>query len=40
MATQCAHLDSVKTSHPRTRVLEPGESWSWCYVDELFMELT
>ncbi len=26
-----------ETSHPLIRSLEPGESWSWCYVDELAM---
>lgn len=26
------------TSHPIVRSIEPGESWRWCYVDELFME--
>ena len=26
--------------HPIITSLEPGESWSWCYVDELVMELT
>jgi len=20
--------------------IEPGENWSWCYIDELAMELT
>ena len=24
--------------HPLMRSLEPGEDWSWCYVDELFFE--
>ena len=23
------------TSHPVIRSLEPGEDWSWCYVDEV-----
>jgi uncharacterized UBP type Zn finger protein len=23
------------TSHPLIRSLEPGEEWSWCYVDEV-----
>jgi uncharacterized UBP type Zn finger protein len=23
------------TSHPIIRSLEPGEEWSWCYVDEV-----
>ena len=90
MSTQCGHLPSIKTSHPRTGThgceeclklgdtwvhlrlcrtcghvgccddsknrhaskhfhatqhpiitsLEPGETWSWCYIDELVMELT
>ena len=25
--------------HPIMSSLEPGESWSWCYVDELIIEL-
>jgi uncharacterized UBP type Zn finger protein len=24
-----------QTSHPLVRSVEPGESWIWCYVDEL-----
>jgi hypothetical protein len=27
------------TQHPIVTSLEPGEDWSWCYVDELVMEL-
>ena len=27
------------TAHPIITSLEPGEDWSWCYVDELMMEL-
>lgn len=27
------------TRHPTTASIEPGESWSWCYVDEVAMEL-
>ena len=27
------------TQHPIITSLEPGESWSWCYIDELMMEL-
>jgi len=27
------------THHPIITSLEPGETWSWCYVDELAMEL-
>jgi uncharacterized UBP type Zn finger protein len=26
------------TSHPIVQSLEPGESWRWCYPDQLFME--
>jgi uncharacterized UBP type Zn finger protein len=26
-----------ETGHPLIRSLEPGEDWSWCYVDELAM---
>jgi uncharacterized UBP type Zn finger protein len=29
-----------ETSHPIIRSAEPGEAWSWCYVDELAFELT
>jgi uncharacterized UBP type Zn finger protein len=24
-----------ETAHPIIRSLEPGEAWSWCYVDEV-----
>ena len=24
-----------KTNHPLIRSIEPGESWVWCYVDEI-----
>jgi uncharacterized UBP type Zn finger protein len=27
------------TGHPIITSIEPGENWSWCYVDELAMEL-
>jgi uncharacterized UBP type Zn finger protein len=27
------------THHPIIRSAEPGESWSWCYPDELMFEL-
>jgi uncharacterized UBP type Zn finger protein len=30
-----AHARS--TSHPIIRSLQPGETWCWCYVDELGM---
>jgi uncharacterized UBP type Zn finger protein len=25
------------TSHPIMRSIEPGESWMWCYVDEVML---
>jgi len=25
--------------HPIMTSIEPGENWSWCYIDELAMEL-
>ena len=27
------------TQHPIMTSLEPGEDWSWCYIDEIAMEL-
>jgi hypothetical protein len=27
------------TGHPIVRSAEPGEDWSWCYVDELMFTL-
>lgn len=27
------------TRHPIVTSLEPGEDWSWCYIDELVLEL-
>jgi uncharacterized UBP type Zn finger protein len=26
------------TGHPIIQSFEPGESWMWCYVDEVFIE--
>jgi uncharacterized UBP type Zn finger protein len=28
------------TEHPIVRSLEPGETWGWCYVDEVVYELS
>ncbi len=28
-----------ESHHPVIRSAEPGEDWSWCYVDELFFRL-
>ncbi|MFC6645175.1 UBP-type zinc finger domain-containing protein [Granulicella cerasi] len=30
------HFHAVK--HPTIRSVEPGESWGWCYVDEVMVE--
>ena len=27
------------TEHPVVSSLEPGETWSWCYVDEVFLQV-
>jgi uncharacterized UBP type Zn finger protein len=27
-----------QTTHPIIRSFEPGETWRWCYPDELLME--
>ena len=27
------------TKHPVMRSIEPGESWGWCFVDEVMVEL-
>ena len=27
------------TKHPIVRSFEPGESWNWCYVDEMEVEV-
>ena len=32
-----AHADAEQ--HPLIRSLEPGEDWSWCFVDELAMRI-
>jgi uncharacterized UBP type Zn finger protein len=29
-----------ETGHPIIRSAEPGEDWSWCYVDEVMMRLS
>jgi uncharacterized UBP type Zn finger protein len=31
-----AHFRAIQ--HPIMRSIEPGEGWSWCYVDELAFE--
>ena len=32
-----AHFNA--SGHPLIRSVEPGEDWSWCYVDELMFRL-
>jgi hypothetical protein len=32
-----AHFN--ESGHPLIRSVEPGEDWSWCYVDELMFRL-
>jgi uncharacterized UBP type Zn finger protein len=32
-----AHAES--SGHPIMRSLQPGEDWSWCYVDEVAMRI-
>lgn len=27
-----------ESGHPIVKSLEPGESWRWCYIDQLFVE--
>jgi uncharacterized UBP type Zn finger protein len=27
-----------RTSHPIMRSFEPGESWGWCYVDDVLLD--
>jgi uncharacterized UBP type Zn finger protein len=34
-ATKHAH----SSEHPIIRSLQPGEDWSWCYIDELAMRI-
>jgi uncharacterized UBP type Zn finger protein len=28
------------TKHPVMRSIEPGETWGWCYVDEVMVDLS
>jgi hypothetical protein len=36
---QHASKHAASSGHPIVSSLEPGEDWSWCYVDELAFEL-
>ena len=35
-----ASRHAAESSHPIARSIEPGEDWSWCYVDEVGFRLT
>ena len=37
---QHASRHAAEEGHPIVRSVEPGEDWSWCYVDQLMFELT
>jgi ubiquitin-hydrolase Zn-finger-containing protein len=30
---------AAEEGHPIVRSVEPGEDWSWCYVDQLMIQL-
>ena len=34
-----ASAHAASSDHPLIRSLEPGETWSWCYVDEVAMSI-
>ena len=34
-----ARAHAAAAGHPRIRSLEPGEQWSWCFLDDLGMVL-
>ena len=33
-----ARKHARRTDHPIARSIEPGETWSWCFVDEVMFE--
>jgi uncharacterized UBP type Zn finger protein len=35
-----ATAHSAETGHPIIRSAEPGEDWSWCYVDEELLRIS
>jgi len=37
---QHASRHAHERAHPIARSVEPGEDWSWCYVDELMFVLS
>ena len=34
-----ASRHAAEEGHPIARSVEPGEAWSWCFVDQLMFEL-
>ena len=36
--SDCTHGDHVRVTE-LIRSLEPGETWCWCYVDELALDI-
>ena len=34
-----ASRHAAEEGHPIARSVEPGEDWSWCYVDQLMFQL-
>jgi hypothetical protein len=35
-----ASRHAAEAGHPIVRSVEPGEDWSWCYLDQLMFPLT
>jgi len=35
-----ASRHAAEAGHPIARSVEPGEDWSWCYLDQLMFQLT
>ena len=35
-----ASRHAAEAGHPIVRSVEPGEDWSWCYLDQLMFQLT
>lgn len=35
-----ASRHAAEAGHPIVRSVEPGEDWSWCYLDRLMFQLT
>ncbi len=33
-----AHRHADQSGHPIIRSLQPGESWMWCFIDEVIIE--